>query len=134
MREIKIVTENRVGLAADITEVLASRDINIEDLDAVEIQGKAVVTIGVRKEDHARALKALHSANFGPVSENIEILNLPDEPGALAKIMRRFKDHNINVHSIRIISRMHGQTLVAITVDPSEEVTELIKDCVVKSS
>ena len=134
MREIKIVTDNRVGLAADIAEALAKQDININDLDAVEVHGKAVVTVGVPKELYAKALQTLHAANFSPVSENIEILNITDEPGALAKVMRRFKERSINVHSIRILSRTGGQALVAISVDPSDTVKELIKEYVVKSS
>ena len=43
MKEIVVVTQNRAGLLADISENLAANGINIETIDAEEIHDTAVI-------------------------------------------------------------------------------------------
>jgi hypothetical protein len=51
------------------------------------------------------ALKKLRDASFNAITEDSLLIKLKDEPGALAKIVNRFKDANINIRSFHIISR-----------------------------
>ena len=62
MRQITIVTESRRGLTADIAKLLAAADINIETLDAEEVEGADVGTLSV--DHYNRALAALRDAGY----------------------------------------------------------------------
>lgn len=129
MKEIVIVTQNRTGLIADISEVLADADVNIETLEAEEVHDLAVVNLTVDKYD--AALLALHNAGFQAVTEDAIVVRIPDEPGGLAKVAKRFKDANVDLKSIRILRRQKGTALVALAADRTKEVLDLVRDCLV---
>ena len=129
MKEIVIVTENRAGLLADISETLAARGINIETLDAEQVHNTAVVELTVDRYDEA--LQSLRDAGLDAVTEDALLIRLRDEPGALAKVARRFKDANIDIRSIRIIRRQQGSTLVALATRRTEEARALVKEYLV---
>ena len=126
MKEIVIVTENRTGLMADISEVLAALGINLETLDAEEVRGLAVVELTVDRYDEA--LQALRQAGFDAIAEDALVVGLPDAPGALAKVAKRFKDANIDLRSVRIIRRQEGFALVALATERTDEAKALVKE------
>jgi len=130
MKEIVIVTKNRAGLVADISEALATRGINIETLDAEEVQDLAVVELTVDRYDVA--LQALRDAGFEAITEDAIVVRLPDEPGALAKVARRFKEANIDLRSVRILGRQQGSALVALATERTDEARALVKDHLVR--
>ncbi|MBI5724948.1 MAG: ACT domain-containing protein [Planctomycetes bacterium] len=129
MKEIVIVTQNRTGLMADISEALAGAGVNIETLEAEEVHELAVVNLTVDKYDPA--LLALHNAGFEAVTEDAIVVRIPDEPGGLARVAKRFKDANIDLRSIRILRRHKGFALVALAADRSKEALDLVRDCLV---
>lgn len=126
MKEIVIVSQNRPGLIADISEALGSRNINIETLDAEGIFGTAVVELTVDRYDEA--LQALRDRGFDAISEDALVVRLPDEPGALAKVAKRFREQNIGLRSVRILRREQGVALVAIGAERTHQVRKLLED------
>jgi len=126
MREIVIITQNRAGLVADISDALAARGVNIESLDAEDAHDLAVVSLTVDRYDEA--LGALRDAGFDAVTEDALVIRLPDEPGALAKVARRFKDADVDLRSLRIIQRQQGFALVALAAERTEQARALVKD------
>jgi|TARA_B100000959_G_scaffold61560_1_gene64821 hypothetical protein len=126
MKQITIVTKNRDGLTADIAAVLGDSNINIESLDAEEVEGMGVVTLTV---DHYNgALHALRDSGWHAVTEDAFIMRVRDEPGALARVAKRFKDASIHVRSIRIIQHEGQWGMVAVSAEPVEEARALVKD------
>ena len=130
MKEIVIVTQNRAGLVADISDALAAKGINIETLDAEDVHDLAVVALTVDRYDEA--LGALRDAGFDAVTEDALVIRLPDEPGALAKVARRFKDANVDLRSLRIIQRQQGFALVALAAERTEQARALVKDYLIR--
>ena len=110
MKQITIVTESSPGLLARVSEILAARGINIETLDAETVQDHGVMILTVDRYDEA--LVALRDAGVPAVSEDAIIIRITDEPGALARISRRFHDAGIRLRSVRIIRRSAGSGLV----------------------
>lgn len=126
MKEIVVVTQNRPGLLADLSEALGDRGINIETIDAEEVRDTAVVELTVDRYDEA--LQILRDAGFDAVTEDALLIRLQDKPGALAKVARRFKDAGIDMKSVRIIRRQGGSAFVAIATDRSAEARALVSD------
>lgn len=129
MRQITIVTESRRGLTADIAQLLAAADINIETLDAEEVEGADVVTLSV--DHYNRALAALRDAGYPAVTEDALLVRVEDEPGALAKVAVKFKEADIPVRSIRIIRRCNGWGIVAISTERTEAAKAVIRDSLI---
>lgn len=129
MKQITIVESDRPGLAADITEALAAVEVNIESLTA-ESTGSAMVAI-LTVDKYDEALRALTAKGFQAFSEDVIVIQVEDRPGELARIMRRFKDANINLRSIRPIRRSGDKALVALGTERTQEAMELVKDVLV---
>ena len=129
MKQITIVTKSQRGLTADISELLAKAGINIETLDAEDVEGVNVVTLSV--DHYNRALTALRDAGYPAVTEDALLVRVQDEPGALAKIAVKFKDADIAVHSIRIIRRDNGWGIIAIGAERTEAAKALVRDSLI---
>jgi len=126
MKQITIVAKEYDGLTADIAAVLGEHGINIESLDAEALEGMGVVTLTVNH--YNRALHALNNAGWDAVTEDAFVLRVRDEPGALARVAKRFKDAGVHVRSIRIIQNEGGWGMVAVSAEPVEKARELVKD------
>ena len=129
MKQITIISEDRLGVVAEICEALAAARVNIESMDAETIGGSGVTKLTVDRYDDA--LRALAQTPFHAISEEAIVLQLEDKPGELARITRRFKDANISMRSVRIIRRATGTSIVAISTERTEEAMELVKDVMI---
>ena len=126
MKQITIVAESSAGLLTRVSEILAERGINIETLDAETVEDYGVVILTVDRYDEA--LAALRDAGVHAVSEDAIIIRITDEPGALARIARRFHDAGIPLRSVRIVRRNAGSGLVALSTERTEQALDLVRD------
>ncbi len=84
MRQITIVTPGRAGLMADISDQLGKAGINIETLEAFVVCDWDIVQLTV--SDYNQALVVLRDAGFDAITEDAVVINVKDQPGALAKV------------------------------------------------
>jgi len=129
MKQITVVTTDRPGVVAEISEALAAAGVNIEGLAAEGVGGTAVAVLAVDRYDEA--LRALAGRGFKAVSEDALVVQLDDRSGELARITQRFKDANINLRGVRIIRRWGGKCFVTLAAERSDEVIALVKDVLV---
>lgn len=129
MKQITIITNNRVGVLADISATLANRGININEIDAEWFDEHGVIQLTT---DHCdRALQVLRDAGFRAVTDDALVIRLKDEPGALARIAERFKLRAVNIRSIHIIRRDKGYSTVALTTAERKQAQELLGDVLI---
>ena len=130
MKQLSIITDSRIGVIAEISEALAEKNINIENIDAKSFSDHAVILLSVDQYD--LAFQTLNQFNnFQIITEDAILIRLENEPGALAKIARRFTDADIDLRSIRFIQRNEDFGLVAISTDRTEDALNLVKDVLV---
>ena len=127
MKQLSLITQSKIGLIAEITEALAAENINIENIDAKSFEDKAVIVMSV--DNYELAMEILERfENFQIVAEDVILIKLQNEPGALAKIARRFTDAKISLRSISFVHRNQEAGLVAISTERSAAALELVKD------
>ena len=129
MRQISIVTKSTPGVLVKITELMAARNINITDIEAESLGEMGVVVMTVDQYD--MALKALRDAGFNAISEESLLVRIKDEPGALAKLAKRFGSAGINIRGIHIINRDGDNSIVAISTERTEDAIKIIEDILV---
>ena len=130
MKQLSIITKNRLGVVTEITEALAAAGINIESLDAELADESVVVVLTVDQYD--QALLAIHQLDdMRIVTEDSILVKIANEPGALAMIARRFTDAGIGLRSIRFIQRNENYGLVAISTERTENALALVADVLV---
>lgn len=129
MKQITIIHKDGPGLLADISELLGTAGVNIESIEAESIDSTAVVSLIVDNYDDA--LKALTVSPFNAISEDALVVRVPDKPGELAQLMKRFKNANISLRSLVILKHDSGYAFVALVTVKTAEAQELVKDILV---
>lgn len=112
IKELVIVTKDRVGLLADISEVLGRNKINIESVSADVVGKNAVVRLVVSDEKKGKA--ALKKAGFNPVASDTLVVTLEDKPGELSRMARMLSDEGINMTNVYHLGKEKGKALVGI--------------------
>ncbi len=130
MKQLTIITEDRPGLLSEIASALAEAGINIEDVDAEAAGPTSSISISVDRYDEA--LRLLSARGWRVYAENTIVVEVPDEPGALARVARRFSDARVNLRSVRFVRRRKGKALVALCTPEESRALELVRDLLPK--
>ena len=118
MERIVIMARDEVGVLADITNVLAQANLNLESINT-QVNGEHG-TITISTDDTDRALVALADAGYSAVTDDAMLIRLPDEPGALARVAQRFSEAGINIRSVHILDRKDGVATIALSTSPGD--------------
>ena len=115
MQRIVIMAENRIGAIAQIAGTLAEGGVNLNSI-ATENEGQhGVVIITTDQTDHALAI--LNEAGFKAVSDEAVLVQLLDQPGALANLAGELTGAGLNIRTFHIIERRGDYATAAITTD-----------------
>ncbi|MEW6329762.1 MAG: ACT domain-containing protein [Candidatus Micrarchaeota archaeon] len=125
MKEVTIVTKNRVGALADVCEALGKFGVNIQAISAQGIGDSGVIRLITTDEKTAQ--KVLERAGFSVRLGDVLTLKLFDRPGELGKIARKLANAEISIDSVYILGKERGSTEVAITAGKIEEAARALK-------
>ncbi|MFH1200342.1 MAG: ACT domain-containing protein, partial [Candidatus Micrarchaeota archaeon] len=114
MREITIVARDRVGLLADISELLATNGVNVDSLTTETANSTAVVRLVV--SGAAKAKVVLETSGFKVMESDVLVVRLADKPGELAKVARVLSEDRVNIHNVFMLSKTGEETLLALKV------------------
>ena len=130
MKQITIIVPpDRPGTLADIAERLAARGVNITGLDATDDHAHGVIFL--EAEPYDEALRTLADGGYQAVSEEVMVIRLKDEPGALARVAARLREPVINIQAMRILRRDGGWVSVVLTTSDNARARSLLADCIV---
>lgn len=95
IKQISIFMENSAGRLADITELLADAKINLRAISVADTADFGILRMVADKPDEAVTL--LKNAGFTARETDVIAVEVPDKPGALARIMGLFRDEGIDI-------------------------------------
>ena len=82
----------------------------------------------LKVDQYDRALRVLRNAGWNAVTEKSLIVGVKDEPGAIAHLAQRFRDANLQVHSMRLVEHHGDWGAIAVSAEPLEKARALVKD------
>ncbi len=126
MKQITVLVRNEIGVAAQVTSILAERGVNIEAFEIEGIEDRGVLVLTVDKYDEA--LRALRDHGFHAITQDTLLVRLEDKPGALARIAVRLKDAGLDLRSMHIIRREAGVTLASLVTSDQARAAEVLRD------
>ena len=131
MRQLTIVSEDKVGVLADISYILGTAKINIEAISVEVYDGKAIVNLTVK--DDKKASQLLSANSYKVLESEIIVVRVKDEPGQLSDISKTLKEAGVNIESLFLLGRGNGFALDAIKVDKPKKAARLLEKYIVKS-
>lgn len=124
MKQITLVVDDKVGLLADISYLLGSSKINIDAITVGVVGPKAVVHLTVPNDK--RALEVLKANGYQCLQDDMLVVKLANEPGALSQMSRLLADGGINIESVTVLTQDSKQSLYALKVDKTAKAMKLL--------
>ena len=97
-KEIVVTVENKVGVLANMSKILADHGINIEGVAGYETGGQAKIMIVA--SDTLRATEALQKAGYSIREHEVILVDLENKAGALKSITAKMSDAKIDIKYI----------------------------------
>lgn len=99
VQEVFVTAPNKVGLLAQVTEAISEADVDIYAIAAYEKEGRGEFMIVT--SDNERATAALANIiNMSVERKDVVMLDLPAEPGSLAKAAAKLAHENVDIRWI----------------------------------
>jgi len=124
MKSLTVVSEDKVGLLADISFILAKSNINIESLDFDVVGKKALVTLTVGDAELAK--NALSSSGYEVADDNCLMIKLSDKPGEFNKVASMLAHEGINIEKVHLITREGKRAILSLIVDKPDSATRIL--------
>lgn len=124
MKTLTIVADDKVGLLADISYILAKSKINIESVNVDVLAGKAIISLGV--SDAVKGKQVVEAAGYKVEEANSIVIKLPDSPGELSGVTDMLAKEGIKVQSVHTLSKDGKTTVIALLVDKPRRATTLL--------
>ena len=125
IRQISVFLANQSGRLAEVTKLLAENNIDIIALsiaDTAQYGALRLIT-----EDTDKAIEILKNANFVTKINHVLAIEIPNEPGALAKVLAAFDESDISVEYIyAFIGRSGVNARVIIRVNDNSRGVEVL--------
>jgi hypothetical protein len=93
--QISVFLENKAGRLADATAAIADAGVNVRAISIADTADFGILRVIVDRPD--AALAALSQAGFTTRNADVLSLEIADRPGALAAILKAFKEAGVNI-------------------------------------
>jgi len=127
MKQLTIMTDDRVGILADISYILGKARMSILGVSAEAYDGNAIINLVVKDDKKASGL--LSANGYKVLETDLIMVKVKDEPGALTGISSKLKSAKINVESLFLIMRCKGHSIGALKVDKPKAAKRVLADC-----
>ena len=94
-KELQIMTEDKVGMLAEVTSLVSSAGVNIEAMCAYGMQGKA--TFLLITSDNNKVKQAIAKKGWGVEEHDVVVTTLADKTGTASEVANTLKAKNINL-------------------------------------
>jgi hypothetical protein len=131
MKNLTIILEDSRNALAKISGLLAEAEVNIEEIDAEEVENTSVMHLTIADDTTDKAYETLRDAGYQVMPQNVLLVRVEDKPGGLAKLAVLLMEAKVNVRSMRIVKREDGECLCAIVPEPFEIAKAVLADKVV---
>jgi len=123
-KQLKVVTDNKVGRLSEVAGLVADKGVNIGNICAYTSDKEAIIYL--LTSDNARARKALEGKGFRIEEEEVILLRLWNRAGSLAAVTARLKKNGIDIEYVYGTSTMSGERMtVVFSSDDNDRAVEV---------
>lgn len=122
MKSVTIVSEDRVGLLADISYILGKSSVNIDGLSVDVLGGKAVIALEVKDPKKAQDILARNGFNTTPP----EAIVIKVSNDSMEKITEMLETEKISVQALSMLSSDKSDGIFALNVDKPRKAHKML--------
>lgn len=126
VRQLAVFIENKPGRVSEVAELLGGAGINIRGFSVSDTADYGIMRLVVDRPDEAR--EVLKEAGFTAREDDVICIELPDEPGALAKVLHIVSDAGVNIEYVYSLV----STFVVLNVSDADRALQLLEGRPVK--
>lgn len=131
MKSITIIQETRPGLLAEITTLLERAGVNVSTIDGDTIGSSAVISIIA--EPYETCFNTLAEAGLKVFPHEQILVEIEDQPGALAELSRRLANAQVDIRSIHFVNRKGDRCFVALETENDYRARQVLREMLVKT-
>ena len=126
MKQITVITENKVGVLVGVCDALGSANINIDSILGEGIAETGVVRIMV--EDVGSAVKVLKKRGFKVLESDVITIKVANKPGEVARIARKLAQKKVDLQYIYLLTTSEKEGRLLIKPDNFERALKALND------
>lgn len=98
VRQLSVFVANEAGRVSQVTDLLGQAGINIRGFSVSDTAEFGILRLVVDKPDEA--LRVLREGGFTVKESDVICINLPDQPGGLASVLKVVADAGVNIEYV----------------------------------
>jgi len=127
MKQISVFLENREGRLYDVCNILGENSISIRALTIAESADFGVLRMFVDKPDEA--LNKLKEAGFSASFSDVVIVEVEDNPGGLAKILKTLVTNKVNIeYMYAFVEKIKDKALLVFRFEDIDSAIRVLRD------
>ena len=127
VKQISVFLENRHGRLAEVTQVLGEHKLNIRALSLADTSDFGVLRMIIDHPD--QAYMVLKEKHYTVRETDVVALEVADQPGGLAGVLRTLNDHDINVEYLYAFPERESvdQAIMVFKFDNIDKAIEVLQ-------
>ena len=126
VKQISVFLENKPGRLAEFTDVLSENNINMRALSLAEASDFGIVRVIVDDVYNTSTVLKDHDYIFS-ITKVLAVV-MPDEPGALSRVIRVLGDNEVNVeYMYAFTARKKDSAYMIIRVADNKKAIEVLQ-------
>lgn len=120
VKQLSVFIANEAGRVSEVTGLLGEKDINIRGFSVSDTADYGILRLVVDKPDEAFGV--LKGAGFTVREDDVICIDLPDQPGGLAGVLKVVADAGVNIEYVYSLV----STFVVINVADVDRALQLL--------
>jgi hypothetical protein len=121
VRQLAVFIENKAGRVSEIADLLGAGGVNIRGFSVSDTADYGILRLVVDKPDGA--VRTLRDAGFTVKESDVICVDLPDQPGGLAGVLKIVADAGVNIeYMYSLVS-----TYVVLNVSDADRALRLLE-------
>jgi len=127
LKEITVITKDRAGVLADVSEALGKNGINIDSISLETSENKTAV-VHIFTKQTVEAQKILASTGFKVVDSHVLLVRMQDKPGELARVSKLLTDAGVGIRDIYMLDKQKNEKILALKTSGNAKAKKAIAD------
>lgn len=125
LKQLSVFVANQTGSLERLVNILAETGVDMRAMSIADTQEFGILRMIVK--GNTRACEALRNAGYLVNVSHVIAVEIPDEPGGLARVVSVLAAHGVNIeYTYAFLTPSHGKACVVFRVEDNEAAESIL--------